>query len=86
MARERDRPVENRWIGQRIDDPAPDLAAMARAQGLVGLGPVRTAGELSAALSEAITRVRAGEAVVIDAHVRPGYVPAMSQGMTRSQR
>ena len=86
VARERDRPVENRWIGQRIDDPAPDLAAMARAQGLVGLGPVRTAGELSAALSEAITRVRAGEAVVIDAHVRPGYVPAMSQGMTRSQR
>ena len=86
VARERDRPVENRWIGQRIDDPAPDLAAMARAQGLVGLGPVRTAGELSAALSEAIARVRAGEAVVIDAHVRPGYVPAMSQGMTRSQR
>ncbi len=86
VARERGRPVENRWIGQRIDDPAPDLAAMARAQGLVGLGPVRTAGELAAALSEAITRVRAGEAVVIDAHVRPGYVPAMSQGMTRSQR
>ena len=85
VARERGRPVENRWIGQRIDDPAPDLAAMARAQGLVGLGPVRTAGELAAALSEAIARVRAGEAVVIDAHVRPGYVPAMSQGMTRSQ-
>ena len=85
VARERGRPVENRWIGQRIDDPAPDLAAMARAQGLVGLGPVRTAGELAAALREAIARVRAGEAVVIDAHVRPGYVPAMSQGMTRSQ-
>ena len=85
VARERGRPVENRWIGQRIDDPAPDLAAMARAQGLVGLGPVRTAGELAAALSDAIVRVRAGEAVVIDAHVRPGYVPAMSQVMTRSQ-
>ena len=33
VARERRRPVENRWIGQRIDDPAPDLAALARSQG-----------------------------------------------------
>ena len=40
VARERGRPVENRWIGQRIDDPAPDLAAMARAQdiGFVRVG------------------------------------------------
>jgi thiamine pyrophosphate-dependent acetolactate synthase large subunit-like protein len=84
VARERGRPVENRWIGQRIDDPAPDLAQMARAQGLEGIGPVRTAGELAQALTDAIGRVRAGQAVVIDAHVRPGYVAAMSQGMTRS--
>jgi thiamine pyrophosphate-dependent acetolactate synthase large subunit-like protein len=84
VARERGRPVENRWIGQRIDDPAPDLAQMARAQGIEGIGPVRTAGELAQALAQAIERVRAGQAVVIDAHVRPGYVAAMSQGMTRS--
>jgi thiamine pyrophosphate-dependent acetolactate synthase large subunit-like protein len=84
VARERGRPVENRWIGQRIDDPAPDLAQMARAQGIEGIGPVRNAGELSQALAQAIERVRAGQAVVIDAHVRPGYVAAMSQGMTRS--
>ena len=86
VARERGRPVENRWIGQRIDDPAPDLARMAQAQGLVGLGPVRSAGELKQALAQALPLVRAGQAVVIDAHVRPGYVPAMSQVMTRSQR
>jgi len=85
VARERGRPVENRWIGQRIDDPAPDLARMAQAQGLVGLGPVRSAGELKQALEQALPLVRAGQAVVIDAHVRPGYVPAMSQVMTRSQ-
>lgn len=86
VARERGRPVENRWIGQRIDDPAPDLARMAQAQGLVGLGPVRSAGELQQALAQALPLVRGGQAVVIDAHVRPGYVPAMSQVMTRSQR
>ena len=42
VAKERGRPVENRWIGQRIDDPAPDLAMLARAQGLDGIGPVTT--------------------------------------------
>ena len=36
----RGRPPENRWIGQRIGDPDIDLAAMARAQGATGIGPV----------------------------------------------
>ena len=39
VARERGRPVENKWIGQRIDEPDIDLAAMARAQGAEGIGP-----------------------------------------------
>ena len=30
VALQRGRPVENRWVGQRIDDPAPDLATLAR--------------------------------------------------------
>ena len=29
MATQRSRPVENRWIGQRIDEPALDLAGYA---------------------------------------------------------
>ncbi len=33
VARMRNRPVENKWIGQRISDPDIDLAALARAQG-----------------------------------------------------
>ena len=41
VARMRNRPVENRWIGQRISDPDIDLAAMARAQGAQGFGPVQ---------------------------------------------
>ena len=36
----RGRPVENKGIGQRIEGPDIDLAAMARAQGAVGIGPV----------------------------------------------
>src|SRR5919106_1235041 len=33
VAQMRSRPAQNRWIGQRIDDPRVDLVAMARAQG-----------------------------------------------------
>ena len=40
VARMRNRPVENKWIGQRISDPDIDLAALARAQGALGFGPV----------------------------------------------
>ncbi|MBI3375504.1 MAG: thiamine pyrophosphate-binding protein [Betaproteobacteria bacterium] len=69
IARARGRPVENRWIGQRIADPEPDLAMMARSQGLVGIGPVRQAEELAQALAQAISAVREGAAVVVDVHV-----------------
>lgn len=84
VAKERERPVENRWIGQRIDDPAPDLAMMARAQGLTAFGPVASARELEQVLTEAIAAVRGGASVVVEAVVAPGYAPAMSHGMTRS--
>ncbi len=57
VARMRNRPVENRWIGQRISDPDIDLAAMARAQGAEGFGPVQTDSELVAALRSAIAAV-----------------------------
>jgi len=83
VAKTRDRPVENKWIGQRIDDPAPDLAMLARAQGLTGIGPVRDDAQLSAVLADAVARVRRGEAVVVDVHVAPGYSPAMAAGVAR---
>jgi hypothetical protein len=69
----RGRPAENRWIGQRIDDPDIDLAAMARAQGAVGIGPVARAAEVLPALEKGIATVRAGGVCVIDMRVEPGY-------------
>ena len=35
----RNRPVENKWIGQRIADPDIDMAMVARGQGASGFGP-----------------------------------------------
>ena len=84
-ARQRNRPVENRWIGQRIGNPAPDLAMLARGQGLSGIGPVENAAELESVLAEAIAAVKKGEAVVVDVIVQTGYSAAMTAGLTRSQ-
>jgi len=84
VARMRGRPVENRWIGQRISDPDIDHAGLARAQGAAGFGPVTEAAELEAAFVAAIAAVQAGGVAVVDVHVTPGYTPAMTAAMTRT--
>ena len=84
MARQRSRPVENRWIGQRIANPEPDLAMMARAQGLTAFGPVEDSAEFERVLVEAIALVKSGATVVIDAVVQTGYSPSMTAGLTRA--
>jgi thiamine pyrophosphate-dependent acetolactate synthase large subunit-like protein len=73
VAKERGRPIENKWIGQRIDEPDIDLAMMARAQGAIGLGPVKDASHLKDVLKEAIKQVKAGNVCVVDVRVLPGY-------------
>ncbi len=73
MAVKRGRPEENRWIGQRIDDPAVDIAAMARSQGARGIGPVEKPEDVLPAIQQGIAAARAGEVCVIDMRVLPGY-------------
>jgi thiamine pyrophosphate-dependent acetolactate synthase large subunit-like protein len=73
VAIERGRPVERKWIGQRIDDPPPDLAMLARGQGAIGIGPVSGAQETIAALQQAAREVEAGKVVVVDVLVTPEY-------------
>jgi thiamine pyrophosphate-dependent acetolactate synthase large subunit-like protein len=83
VARMRNRPIENRWVGQRISEPDIDIASMARAQGAVAFGPVSTIAELPDVFAKAIAAVEAGEVAVIDARVEPGYSPAMTSVMAR---
>jgi thiamine pyrophosphate-dependent acetolactate synthase large subunit-like protein len=84
VARTRGRPVENRWIGQRIAAPDIDIAAMGRAQGALGFGPVREPGSMVAVLREAIDAVRGGAVAVVDVRVAAGYAGAMTAGMMRT--
>jgi len=86
VARERGRPVENKWIGQRIDEPDIDLAAMAQAQGAVGIGPVKELSQLKASLEEAIKHVKKGAVCVVDVRVTPGYDTPMSGAATPARR
>ncbi|MBI3703412.1 MAG: thiamine pyrophosphate-binding protein [Rhizobiales bacterium] len=83
VARVRNRPVENRWIGQRISEPDIDIAALARAQGAQGFGPVTAIGDLDATFAKAIAAVDAGHVAVVDVRVEPGYTAAMTAQMTR---
>jgi thiamine pyrophosphate-dependent acetolactate synthase large subunit-like protein len=73
VANARGRPPENRWIGQRISEPEIDLAAIARAHGAVGIGPVTRVADVKAAIDQGIETVRGGGVCVIDARVQPGY-------------
>lgn len=83
MARMRGRPVENRSIGLRMDDPPLDLAKLAEGQGAVGHGPAATPDALAAMIRQAVADVRAGKVAVIDVSVAPEYARATSNAMLR---
>ncbi len=76
VAQMRGRPAQNRWIGQRIDEPRVDLVAMARAQGFESEEPVSTSEALAKALKRGAEIVAKGGRYFIDSVVTPGYADA----------
>jgi thiamine pyrophosphate-dependent acetolactate synthase large subunit-like protein len=86
VARMRERPVENKWIGQRISDPDLDLAAIGRAQGAQGWGPVETLDALATALEHAVRAVDDGAVAIVDVGVQGGYTPALTAALTQNRR
>jgi len=86
VARARERPPENKWIGQRMADPEIDIAQMARSMGAEGIGPVKQARELRAAIEQGLEHVRQGKVCVIDACVAPGYDTNMSGAAASSHK
>jgi thiamine pyrophosphate-dependent acetolactate synthase large subunit-like protein len=83
MARVRGRPVENKGIGIRMEDPPADLAKMAEGQGAVGIGPIETLPALQEALRRGVEHVRAGKVCVLDVIVAPEYARVTSAGLLR---
>jgi len=85
VARARGRPIENKWVGQRIDAPDIDLAALARAQGAHAIGPIEALAQLRPALEQALAAADAGHVAVVDVRVQPGY-DANPSGAASHQR
>ena len=71
VAKERKRPPENRWIGQRIDDPPVDLAGLARDYGVAAEGPIEKASDLLAALERGIQAIESGKPYLVDVLIEP---------------
>lgn len=86
MAVVRGRPVENKFVGQQMNDPPVDLVGLARAQGVEGEGPLETSDELAAALLRGEAIVRAGRPYVIDARVDVGAPGDNNRGHTAGRR
>ena len=84
VAEVRGRPVERRWIGQRIADPDVDIASFAKSLGAAGFGPIASRAEMERALAEALKVVDGGGVAVIDAVVLPEA--AQASAMTRGTR
>jgi hypothetical protein len=62
-----------------MEDPAPDIAKLSEAQGAVGIGPVKTAAEVKAAISKGVAVLKSGGVCVIGFHVDPP--PERSDGI-----
>lgn len=71
VALARNRPPENKWIGQRIDDPAIDIAGMARDLGFESEPAVRNSDDIEAALKRGLAVVERGGCYLIEVETEP---------------
>jgi thiamine pyrophosphate-dependent acetolactate synthase large subunit-like protein len=70
VAKARGRPVENKVVGIRIDDPAPDFARLAEGFGVHAEGPIETAEAVGPALRRALAVVKDGRPALVDVLTR----------------
>jgi len=72
IAEARRRPVEHRVVGIRMEDPPVDFAAMARAFGVHGEGPIEDPAQIAPAVRRALRVVKdEGRAALVDVVLRP---------------
>ena len=72
VAGRRGRPADNAWIGTRIDEPAVDIAGLARSYGCWAAGPVTEPHDLAPALERAKRAALDGAVAVVHVHTTRG--------------
>jgi thiamine pyrophosphate-dependent acetolactate synthase large subunit-like protein len=73
VAKARGRPVENKVVGIRIDDPAPDFARIAQGFEIHAEGPIDDPAAVGPALRRAVRVVKdQGRPALVDVVTRPG--------------
>ena len=70
VAKARGRPVENKVVGIRIDDPAPDFARIAQGFGVHAEGPIDRIEAVGPALRRALRVVKEGRPALVDVITR----------------
>ncbi len=73
VAVDRNRPPENRWVGQEINDPTPDIVRLVEGLGWQGRGTIADADALHDALQWGVEGVLAGGCRLIDVEVVRAY-------------
>jgi acetolactate synthase I/II/III large subunit len=71
MAARAERDVSRVGIGNDLTDPNIDYASLAKAYGMVGIGPIERAADLGPALKKALDVVRRGEPALVDVVSQP---------------
>jgi thiamine pyrophosphate-dependent acetolactate synthase large subunit-like protein len=71
VALARGRPVENRWVGQRMAEPGVDFAALARSLGVEAFGPVLEPSALRPAMDQAVRAIGDGRPALVDVRIAP---------------
>jgi|TARA_B110000305_G_scaffold215090_1_gene252298 thiamine pyrophosphate-dependent acetolactate synthase large subunit-like protein len=81
VAKHRGRDTKNRWIGQTIDHPAPDISSIARGLGVDSIGPIKDQSALADAIRKGVEVVRSGKPFLIDVHIDPGHGRELTESM-----
>ena len=71
MANRHQRGITNASIGNSLSDPNIDFAAMARAMGVHGEGPITNPNDLGPAIKRAVDVVLRGEPALVDVVTQP---------------
>jgi thiamine pyrophosphate-dependent acetolactate synthase large subunit-like protein len=81
VAIHRGRDPGNRWVGQTIDNPAPNISQIADGLGIESAGPITSIEGLTAALTHGVEVARGGKPFLVDVHIDPSHGRQLTESM-----